>query len=295
MSLSLVAATTVVAQDRNNDNRYDDRYNDSRYDDRRNNDQSDRRDDRPMRRNDDLDQRDNRRREDVSSRYDNNYNDRNSSRRYDNQDLSKAYDEGFNDGMKANQQQPRRSEHSSNYKNFTFGIYAGGNSTRFQGETIDTANISGRLGYQLGFFIRGGGRLYGQIGAEYLTSSSQFYRPGDGKVNGVKDIISNVDQQYVHIPAYLGVKVAQSERGVSAIRFQLGAEMSLPVGPNTTIKGITDSGFSNATLNGLANIGFDAGPLFIDFVYHYGFQNALKDTQANTQRRVLGVNVGVKF
>ncbi|MBO0930225.1 hypothetical protein [Fibrella aquatilis] len=295
MTLPLMVATTVVAQDRTNDNRYDN----SRYDDRRNSDQSDRRDDRPMRRNDDVDQRidmrrDDRRREDQLPRYDNNYNDRNASRRYDNQDLSKAYDEGFDDGLKSLQKQQRQ-EHSSNYKNFTFGIYAGGNSTRFQGETIDTANVSGRLGYQLGFFIRGGGRLYGQIGAEYLTSSSQFYRPGDGKVNGVKDVISNVDQQYVHIPAYLGVKVAQSERGVSAVRFQVGAELSLPVGPNTTIKGITDSGFSNATLNGLANIGFDAGPIFIDFVYHYGFQNALKDTQANTQRRVLGVNVGVKF
>lgn len=297
MALSLAAATTVVAQDRSTDNR----YNDNRYNDRRTSDQYDRRDDRQMRRddrrNDDVDQRidsrrEDRRREDREPQYNNDYNDRNPSKRYDNQDLSKAYDEGFDDGMKAYQKDQKK-ERSANYKNFTFGIYAGGNSTRFQGEKLDTANISGRLGYQLGFFVRGGGRLYGQIGAEYLTSSSQFYRPGDGKT--LKDITSNVDQQYIHVPAYIGVKVAQSERGISGVRFQLGAELSLPVGPNANIAGITENGFNNATLNGLANIGFDAGPLFIDFVYHYGFQNALKDNAANTQRRILGVNVGVKF
>lgn len=289
---ALLTTTASLAQQRYDDNRMDNR----RMDDNRNQDRYDNRDNR---RNSDVDQRidtyrNDRQRDERYTPYNNDYRNSNSSKRYDNQDLSKAYDEGFDDGMKA-YRKDQKQEHSTNYKNFTFGIYAGGNSTRFQGEKLDTANISGRLGYQLGFFVRGGGRLYGQIGAEYLTSSSQFYRPGDGKVSGLKDITSNVDQQYIHVPAYIGVKVAQSERGISGVRFQLGAELSLPVGPNTNITGITENGFNNATLNGLANIGFDAGPLFIDFVYHYGFQNALKDNVANTQRRILGVNVGVKF
>ncbi|MBO0938605.1 hypothetical protein J2I47_18780 [Fibrella sp. HMF5335] len=296
MAVSLMATTAAVAQQRYDDNRMDNRYDDSRYNDMRSNDRQMRRDDR---RNDDVDQRidnrrDQRRREERDSQYDNDFRNRNSSRQYNIDDLSKAYDEGFDDGQKSFQKQGKQ-ERRENYKNFTFGIYAGGNSTRFQGETIDTANVSGRLGYQLGFFVRGGGRLYGQIGAEYLTSSSQFYRPGDGKVNGLKDITANVDQQYIHVPAYIGVKVAQSERGISGVRLQVGAELSLPLSQNANIVGITNNGFNNATLNGLANIGFDAGPLFFDFVYHYGFQNVLKDASANTQRRVLGVNVGVKF
>ncbi len=227
-------------------------------------------------------------------RSDTEYNDRNSSKRYDNQDMSQAYDEGFNDGMKANQKQQKQS-HSSDYKNFTFGVYAGGNSTRFQGENVDGSQLSGRLGYQLGFFVRGGGRLFGQIGAEYMTSSSEFYQPGDGKVNGIKDITGNVDQQYLQVPAYVGVKLAQSERGISGVRLQVGAEFATPLARNANITNLTNNSFNDATLNGLANVGFDAGPLLIDFVYHYGFQNALKDNTTNSQRRVLGVNVGFKF
>ncbi len=59
----------------------------------------------------------------------------------------------------------------ADYKNFVFGIYAGLNTTKFKGENINTGGeLSGRLGYQAGFFVRGGGRLYGQLGAEYFAS-----------------------------------------------------------------------------------------------------------------------------
>lgn len=251
------------------------RYDDNRVDNRRMDDRSDRQ----------RYQRDDR-------RNDSEYNDRNSSKRYDNQDMSQAYDEGFNDGMKSSREQKKQT-HRSDYQNFAFGIYAGANSTRFQGENVDGSQLSGRLGYQLGLFVRGGGRLYGQIGAEYMTSSSEFYQPGDGKT--LKDITGNVDQQYLNIPAYVGVKLAQSERGVSGIRLQVGAELATSLAKNTNLTGLVNNGFADPSLNGLANIGFDIGPLLIDFVYHYGFQNALKENTLNSQRRVLGVNVGFKF
>jgi hypothetical protein len=237
-------------------------------------------------------------------RYDNDYReraDRNSGDRYDRNDLAKAYDEGFDDGMKSFEKQ-ERAERRDNYKNFTFGLYAGGNSTRFQGEALDAngsaQGLQGRLGYQLGFFVRGGGRFFGQIGAEYLASSSEFYTsgPSSGTTTSVSDIIGNVDQRYLHVPAYVGIKLAQSERGVSAIRLQVGAEFATPVGNGRNADlNVTRDDFNEATLNGLANVGFDAGPLFIDFVYHHGFQNVLRDNTRNSQRRVLGVNVGLKF
>ncbi|CCH02453.1 hypothetical protein FAES_4454 [Fibrella aestuarina BUZ 2] len=316
LSATSLAGSAVMAQQRYDDNRNDDRFErrDDRMDDRerelRDRERELRDRDRDMRRNDrrDVDandvireRRDFRRRDMQDARYDNDYrerSDRNSGRLYDRNDLSQAYDEGFEDGQRSYKKE-ERTEHRENYKNFTFGLYAGGNSTRFQGEAIDAngnaQGLAGRLGYQLGFFVRGGGRLYGQIGAEYLTSSSEFYRSGDGQVNGIKDITTNVDQQYLHVPAYVGVKIAQSERGVSGIRLQVGAEFATPLGGNNSVLNLTRSDFNDATLNGLANIGFDAGPLFIDFVYHHGFQNVLRDNTSNSQRRILGVNVGVKF
>jgi Outer membrane protein beta-barrel domain len=291
---SALCATNAVAQ----------RYDDNRTDDRRRmEEQYDRRDDKrdERSRENDVDMRIERRREFNTRkmdepRYDNDYRGRSSRQSYRLEDLSKAYDEGFDDGQKSFEKQ-QKEERREDYKNFTFGIYAGANSTRFQGETIDTdgngSALAGRLGYQAGFFVRGGGRLFGQIGAEYQTSSSEFFRPGDGA--SIEDIRSNIDQKYLHVPAYVGVKLAQSERGVSGIRLQVGAELATPLGGNNSVLNLQRSDFNDATLNGLANIGFDAGPLLIDFVYHHGFQNVLRDNTSGSQRRVLGVNLGFKF
>lgn len=205
-------------------------------------------------------------------------------RRYDDRYLQQAYDNGYVDG-KSDAEQAQRKQRNEAYKNFTFGIYAGANSTRFEGEDIKGDKLRGRLGYQFGVFARGGGRLYGQLGAEYLTSSSDFYQRGDGV--SLDSIASNINQRYLQIPAYIGVKLAQSRRGTSAVRFQVGAEMATPVGANM-------NNLNSTTINGLASLGFDAGPFMLGIVYHHGFADAIKD-QVNSKRRVLGVNVGLKF
>ena len=257
------------------------------------------------------------------TRYERRYDDRDERRtenyrnvnRLDEQDLQRAYDDGYKDGQRDakrmyqsdRNERPDRNERTdrnerqyddkenrkNDYKNFTFGIYTGANSTRFEGEGVDGNALKGRLGWQFGAFVRGGGRLYGQLGAEYLTSSSDFYQSGDGA--SVDDITSQIDLRYIHVPAYIGFKLAESKRGVSAVRLQLGAEFATPVGNNSNKEfGFERSDFQNATLTGLANLGFDAGPLFVDVVYHYGFADILKE-QNNSKRRILGVNVGLKF
>lgn len=289
--LAVTLCTTTLAFSQQNNS----------YDDRNDNNRPDRSDSREQRRNDrqnDRDRdnmieerRDYNRRDDENPRYNNRYENRiGDNRQFDERDLSKAYDEGFEDGQR-NVAASERQEHRQNYKHFTFGLYGGANSTNFQGETIDTKNLTGRLGYQLGFFVRGGGRIYGQVGAEYLTSSSNFYKSGDGTT--VKDITANIDQRYLHIPAYIGVKLAQSERGVSGIRLQLGAEYATPLSTDKNDFNLGNADFQAATINGLAGLGFDAGPIMLDFVYHYGFADVT--SSGNSKRRILGVNVGFKF
>lgn len=275
------------AQQTNYDDRYDRNERPSRRDERR-----------EERRMDDRldDRRDYNRRDEENRRYDNRYEDRRGDdrydgRRYDERDLSKAYDEGYDDGRRSIELEERQ-QRRANYKHFTFGIYGGANSTRFQGENVDNNKLTGRLGYQLGFFVRGGGRVYGQIGAEYMTSSSEFYKIGDGATP--KDITGNVDQKYIQVPAYIGVKLAQSDKGVSAVRLAVGAEYAAPLGVNNNAFNFQQGDFRAATVNGLVNLGFDAGPLLVGFVYHYGFADVIEGTD-NTKRRILSVNVGVKF
>ncbi|WP_020598933.1 hypothetical protein [Spirosoma panaciterrae] len=284
----LCSATLALGQQYNS---YDDRYND-RSDRMRDQRRYDRQSDRDRERV--LDERrEYNRRNDENPRYDNRYEDRyDDNRRFSEEDLSKAYDEGFEDGMR-NQEVTERQERREKYKHFTFGIYAGANSTRFEGENVDNKKLTGRLGYQLGFFVRGGGRVYGQIGAEYLTSSSEFYRAGDGQVGSVSDITANIDQRYLHVPAYIGVKLAQSDRGVSAVRLAVGAEYATPLSTDKNDFNLGNADFQAATINGLVNLGFDAGPIMLSFVYHHGFADVL--SSGNSQRRILGVNLGVKF
>lgn len=268
-----------------------------------------------QRRDDVLDQRrDYNMRDNNSRAYDNRYESRMDAgdrykNTYDERDLSKAYDQGYDDGLNSAEKKQRQ-ERRNNYQNFVFGIYGGANATRFAGEDTKGNALSGRLGYQLGLFFRGGGRVYGQIGAEYLTSSSDISTvssttalPSSATAISYNSITSNVNQQYLHVPVYIGFKLVESDRGVSAVRFQLGVELAAPLkivnDLNTSApNAIKQSNLASTTFNGLASLGFDAGPIFLSAVYHYGFQDILKepvDGIVNSQRRILSINVGLKF
>ncbi len=298
-ALLVMAAPIAYGQGYDNNRQYDNRNYDSRssrYDDERNDTRNNSRQDRDYRnddrrnddrRNDDRDYRnDDRDRNTDSDRY---RSDNRTFRRYEDRDLQQAYDKGYDDGM-SDVEKNKRKERKENYKNFTFGLYGGLNSTFLSGESVNGSNPQGRLGYQLGGYVRGGGRIYGQIGVEYLTSSSNIITKGDGTVKNLNDVINGVDQRFIHIPAYVGVKLAQSPRGLSAIRLQVGAELATVTGNATP-----DITLTNSSVNGLANLGFDAGPLTIDFVYHHGFNNTIQNQAVSYKPRILGVNVGVKF
>ncbi|WP_460673178.1 outer membrane beta-barrel protein [Larkinella ripae] len=177
------------------------------------------------------------------------------------------------------------------YKAFTGGFYVGANTTRYRGEDIDGDNPSGRLGYQIGAFVRGGGRLYGQLGVEYFASSSNYFRPGDGST--LQDISGRIDTKWLQIPVLVGVKLAQSERGISAVRLGIGAEYANRLSGSNSID-IDNDEIKSGTFLGLANLGFDIGPVLIDIMYHHGFSDAIGGFN-NSQRRSLGLNVGFKF
>lgn len=185
----------------------------------------------------------------------------------------------------------------ASYKAVTFGIYAGLNSTRFKGEDSNGDNLSGRLGYQLGLFVRAGGRVYGQVGAEYFASSSNYYTAGDG--TPAKTIRDNINIQYIQVPVYIGYKLLQSDRGLSAIRVQVGAEYANRINANSNSFNLNNSEIKSGTFNGLGQLGFDIGPLLIDLTYHHGFDNSIKAVNstgfAGSQRRILSASVGFKF
>jgi len=196
---------------------------------------------------------------------------------------------------------PDRVKATKDYKNFVFGIYAGLNSTKLKGESTG-GDISGRLGYQAGFFVRGGGRLFGQLGAEYFASSSNYFTRNDGQT--VSQIQDQINIQYVQIPVYIGYKLLESDRGISAIRLQVGLEYANRINSNSGQFNLSNSEIKSGTFNGLGQLGFDIGPLLIDLTYHYGLSDSIKNpTNGNvtatgfngSARRILSASVGFKF
>ncbi|GAB3759004.1 outer membrane beta-barrel protein [Spirosoma pomorum] len=183
----------------------------------------------------------------------------------------------------------------ADYKNFAFGIYAGLNSTKLPGESNSSnGNISGRLGYQAGFFVRGGGRLFGQVGAEYFASSSNYFTAGSGQ--SASSIQDQINIQYVQVPVYIGYKITESDRGISAVRVQLGVEYANRINSNSNSFNVSNAEIKSGTFNGLGQVGFDAGPVFLDLTYHYGFSDAIQGTGFNgSARRILSASVGFKF
>jgi Outer membrane protein beta-barrel domain len=180
------------------------------------------------------------------------------------------------------------------YKAVTVGVYAGVNSTRFKGENVDGNNLTGRIGYQAGVFVRGGGRVYGQIGAEYFASSSNYFKPGDGQTT--KAINDQIDVKYIQIPALVGVKLAQSDRGISAVRLAVGVEYANRISSNSNTFNLSNSEIKSGSFNGIGNVGFDFGPVLIDLMYHYGFSDALQVSgYQGSQRRIVSASVGFKF
>ena len=196
-----------------------------------------------------------------------------------------------------------RPERTKDYKNFAYGIYVGVNTTKFQGESFDAnknaAGLTGRVGYQAGFFVRGGGRLYGQIGAEYFASSSNYFTASS--TSGTTTIASINDQiniRYVQVPVYIGYKLTESDRGISSVRVQVGVEYANQIGSTAGKFGdLNNFQLKNGTFNGLGQLGFDAGPVFLDLTYHYGFSDSIQRNTgfAGSQRRILSASLGFKF
>ena len=168
-----------------------------------------------------------------------------------------------------------------------FGIYAGVNASQFVGEFINDRTSTGRVGYQVGLYARSGGTVFGQIGAEYRRSSSNLQQPGNGQ--SIQALSGQIDQTFLAIPAYIGLRVGSA----LGLRIQAGAELSslVAIGSNNFNLGKDD--LNRAILSGLLGVGINLGPLTLDAVYNRGLQNVFDN--ADTKRRILALNVGLRF
>ena len=94
----------------------------------------------------------------------------------------------------------------------------------------------------------------------------------------------------------MGYKLLESDRGLSAIRLQVGGEYANRINSNSNTFNLDKSEIKTGTFNTLGQLGFDIGPLLIDLTYHHGLSDAISRTGFNgSTRRIVSASVGFKF
>lgn len=175
--------------------------------------------------------------------------------------------------------------------NVSIGIYAGPNLSKYSTDQ-DSLDSKARVGYQLGLYVRGGGRLFGQIGAEYLGISSKLYSKDD-KGTSLNQINSTINTHYLQIPVQIGFRPAMTPSKRTGIRIQAGAELSYLLNSGKNDLSVTKEDYNKTVINGVGGIGFDLGPLTLDISYHRGIRDVYKET--NAKLRMVSASLGFKF
>ncbi|GAA4396914.1 hypothetical protein GCM10023187_05580 [Nibrella viscosa] len=167
-----------------------------------------------------------------------------------------------------------------------FGVYAGINRSNFVGSGANLT-YEAKYGYQIGLYGRTGGTIFGQLGAEFRTTTSQVYRAGTVSSSEVR---ANLDQQFLAIPAWVGVRVGS----LAGLRLQAGAELSALIGQGKGNAALGWDDVNRTQLNGLLGAGINLGPITLDAFYNHGLARIF-DRGSDLKRRMFGFNVGLRF
>ncbi|RAK00508.1 outer membrane protein with beta-barrel domain [Larkinella arboricola] len=175
--------------------------------------------------------------------------------------------------------------------NISVGVYMGPNLSAYSTDQ-DSLGSRARVGYQFGLYVRGGGRLFGQLGAEYVGISSRRYSKDD-KGTSLKQLNSTINTHYIQVPLQIGYRPLMTQSRRTGIRIQAGAELSYLLQADKNDFKLTDEDYNQTVINLLGGIGFDLGPITLDISYHHGIRDVYR--AENAKLRMVGASLGFKF
>lgn len=175
--------------------------------------------------------------------------------------------------------------------NVSIGVYVGPNFSKYSTDQ-DSLDSKARVGYQIGAYVRGGGRLFGQLGVEYVGVSSKLYSKED-KGTSLNQISSTINTHYIQVPVQIGFRPAMTQSKRTGIRIQAGGELSYLLNTDKNDLKLTDDDFNKTVINLIGGIGFDLGPVTLDVAYHHGIKDAYKNE--NAKLRMVSASLGFKF
>lgn len=170
------------------------------------------------------------------------------------------------------------------------GAFGGANISNY---TMQAGEVEaeGRLGYQVGAFLRYGGRLYLQSGLTFfsLNSSLRDLTPGLGLNNQDK-----VNTRILQLPVMAGLNLLNFRRQTAKLHLRAGPAFSMLTSVKENDLGMTKDDFQNIWLNAVVEAGVEVWFFTLDAGYQWGLNNAFSN-RVDGRKNMATLSLGLKF
>lgn len=173
------------------------------------------------------------------------------------------------------------------------GIHGGINISKFQTE-LDSTDVSGRPGGQVGISFRYGRRFFIQGDFDLFMTTSQLIHVDTSLAN--IDIKSTVNRSMISIPVTLGYKLFSSSDGKAALYIAAGMEASSVLRTKLDANAfyLNKNDFQPFAFGSKASIGAEFFFLHVDLSFHWGL-TPLLETDSKSYNRMVSLNIGINF
>lgn len=174
-----------------------------------------------------------------------------------------------------------------------FGIHGGINVSKFQTE-LDSTDVSGRPGGQVGLSFRYGNRFFIQGDFDLFMTTSQLIHIDTSLAN--VDIKSSVNRSMISVPITLGYKILSTSDSKAALYIAAGVEASsvLRTKLDENAFYLTKNDFQPFAFGTKASIGAVFFFLHVDLGFHWGL-TPLLENDPKSYNRMVSLNIGVNF
>ena len=181
----------------------------------------------------------------------------------------------------------------TNKPKLSFGIHGGLNVSRFNTE-MDSTEINGRPGAQIGLSLRYGGRFFIQSDINFIASTSQLIHLDTSLAN--VDVKSTLNRSMLSIPISLGYKILQSKDKKSSLYLTVGADFTsvLKTQLDANAFYITKDDFQPFSAGAKTSLGADIYFFHFDLGILWGL-TPLLENDSKSLNRMISANIGINF
>jgi hypothetical protein len=174
------------------------------------------------------------------------------------------------------------------------GAFIGPNISNYNMQT-QAMEADSRFGYQIGGFLRYGGRFYLQSGLTYVSVNSRLSYKTPGNITSPPaEVAGRVNSRMLQLPILGGANLFNLRRQTGKVRLQAGPAFSLLTRVRDNELNMDRDDFRNIWAHALAGVGLDVWFFSLDFGYQWGLSNAFAN-DTDGRHRMASLSLGITF